>query len=257
MAAAAASPSSALSSPEIKMEFTSADEENETVYDKSERKYSALGAYLRRWRGVETLPAAPEVNPTFRQVAADAPNRAAQDVSHAKKKARVVLWSFVSSFCGIAILAAIQYSVHARFGNGNKVSSIIGSFGATAILAYGSIQTPLAQPRNVILGNTLCSIVGVTVARIFLDVAPGDDYKWLSCALAVSISLVLMQVTDTVHPPGGATALIAVISGPDIEDIGYMYVVAPVFAGSCILVAVSVLINNIERQYPRYWLYKL
>ncbi|KAF0689761.1 Aste57867_18829 [Aphanomyces stellatus] len=213
---------------------------------------SVLGAYVWRWRGVEMLPATPEINPAIRQLAVDAAVRTADHV--VQKKARVLVWSFVSSFCGIAILASIQFSAHAHLAQGTKMSSFIASFGASSILAFGSVQAPFAQPRNVILGNTFSAVVGVTVAQVFQHA--GDEYKWLSCALAVSISLVLMQVTDTVHPPGGATALIAVISGPDIEDIGYMYVVVPVFMGSCILVAVSVLINNIERQYPRYWLYK-
>ncbi|KAF0689762.1 Aste57867_18830 [Aphanomyces stellatus] len=242
-------------SPAIEIEYSSVEKE-ETGYNKTEDAHSAVRAYIRRWRGVETMPAAPEINPAFRQIAVDSANRTAQDAFRVKMKARRVFWSFVSSFCGIAILAAIQYNVNGHFPNGKKVSAIIGSYGATAILTYGAIQSPLAQPRNVILGSTLSAVIGVTIAKIFHEVAPGDEWKWLSCALAVSISLVLMQVTDTVHPPGGATALIAVISGPDIEDIGYMYVVMPVFTGSCILVAVSVLINNIERQYPRYWLYK-
>ncbi|CAK4652887.1 hypothetical protein LEN26_013496 [Aphanomyces euteiches] len=220
---------------------------------KPEPTKNVLGDYLRRFRGVETPP---EVNPTFRPFAVEPALRSATslDESRRRKSITVTIWSFISSFCGIAILAALQYNLHSTYASGVKVTTIIGSFGATAILTYGALQSPLAQPRNVIVGNVLSSTIGVTVFKIFRGL--GDDYMWLSCALAVSLSLVVMELTDTVHPPGGASALIAVISGPDIEDLGYMYVVMPVFTGSCILVLVSVVLNNIHRQYPRYWLYK-
>ncbi|RQM28266.1 hypothetical protein B5M09_000593 [Aphanomyces astaci] len=198
-----------------------------------------MGTYALKFRGVESMPANPEVNAAHRRLAIDPTHRNATWDSHRRRHRMIILfWSFVSSFCGIGVLAAIQYSVQATYGSGVKVTSIIGSFGATAILTFGAIQSPLAQPRNVVLGNTLSAIVGVSISQLFLHVAPGDGWKWLSCALAVSLSLVVMQVTDTVHPPGGATALIAVISGPDIQELGYLYVVMPVFTGSCILVLV-------------------
>ncbi|RHY41897.1 hypothetical protein DYB30_005179 [Aphanomyces astaci] len=198
-----------------------------------------MGTYALKFRGVESMPANPEVNAAHRRLAIDPTHRNATWDSHRRRHRMIILfWSFVSSFCGIGVLAAIQYSVQATYGSGVKVTSIIGSFGATAILTFGAIQSPLAQPRNVVLGNTLSAIVGVSISQLFLHVAPGDGWKWLSCALAVSLSLVVMQVTDTVHPPGGATALIAVISGPDIQELGYLYVVIPVFTGSCILVLV-------------------
>ncbi|RHY85961.1 hypothetical protein DYB35_009191 [Aphanomyces astaci] len=198
-----------------------------------------MGTYALKFCGVESMPANPEVNAAHRRLAIDPTHRNAIWDSHRRRHRMIILfWSFVSSFCGIGVLAAIQYSVQATYGSGVKVTSIIGSFGATAILTFGAIQSPLAQPRNVVLGNTLSAIVGVSISQLFLHVAPGDGWKWLSCALAVSLSLVVMQVTDTVHPPGGATALIAVISGPDIQELGYLYVVMPVFTGSCILVLV-------------------
>ncbi|ETW04160.1 hypothetical protein H310_04513 [Aphanomyces invadans] len=216
-----------------------------------------ISTYALKFRGVESMPGNPEVNTAYPSLAIDPIHRNAAYDSHRRRHQVLILfWSFLSSFCGIGILAAIQYSANAKFGTGAKLQSIIGSFGASAILTFGAIQSPLAQPRNVVMGNTLSAIVGVSVSKLFLHVAPGDEWKWLSCALAVSLALVVMQITDTVHPPGGATALIAVISGPEIQDLGYLYVAMPVFTGSIILVLVSVFLNNIQRQYPRYWLYK-
>jgi CBS domain-containing membrane protein len=151
-------------------------------------------------------------------------------------------WSFVGSFIGIALIAFWQ----------NKLVSyqenifLIGSFGASSVLIYGAIQSPLAQPRNLIGGHVLCALVGVTVYKLLPDII------WITAPLAVSLSIVGMQVTKTLHPPGGATALIAVIGSGKIKDLGYWYVLSPVFSGVIILFLVALVFNNItpHRRYP-------
>ena len=66
-----------------------------------------------------------------------------------------------------------------------------------------------------------------------------------------------MQITRTVHPPGGATALIAVAGGEKITSLGFLYVFCPVLTGTIILVMVALLVNNVSynqsRSYPHYW----
>jgi CBS-domain-containing membrane protein len=75
---------------------------------------------------------------------------------------------------------------------------------------------------------------------------------WLSSALAVSVAIVLMQITKTLHPPGGATALIANIGSAKIQALGYLYVLSPVLSGAIVLLLVALLVNNVSghRKYP-------
>lgn len=79
-----------------------------------------------------------------------------------------------------------------------------------------------------------------------------SDEVWLSSALAVSTSIVMMQITKKLHPPGGATALIANIGSEKIKALGFMYVVSPVFTGVLILLIIALVFNNIpaNRYYP-------
>jgi len=81
------------------------------------------------------------------------------------------------------------------------------------------------------------------------------QYPWLAAALAVATAIALMHLTRTLHPPGGATALIAVIGSAEIHKLGFLYVLIPVGAGALILLAVAVLVNNIpkSRRYPEIW----
>ena len=73
--------------------------------------------------------------------------------------------------------------------------------------------------------------------------------------MAVSTAIAAMHVTKTLHPPGGATALIAVIGGDSVHSLGYMYALLPVGFGAAVLLAVAVLVNNIpkSRRYPEFW----
>jgi CBS domain-containing membrane protein len=151
-------------------------------------------------------------------------------------------WAFLGSFIGIGLIAYLQSQQLPH----SDVVYLIGSFGASSVLVYGVIQSPLAQPRNLIGGHLVSAIIGVTVQKF----AP--DILWITAPLAVSLSIVLMQVTKTLHPPGGATALIAVTGSAEIKNLGYWYVVSPVFSGAMILLLTALLFNNMtsKRHYP-------
>lgn len=149
--------------------------------------------------------------------------------------------TFIGSFVGIGLIGLLnsQYLV------ANDNLFLIGSFGASSVLVYGLINSPLAQPRNLIGGHVISAIIGVTVFKLF------SGEIWLACALAVSLSIVAMQMTKTLHPPGGATALIAVTGGAKIKAMGYMYVLSPVLSGVLILFLVALVFNNLRhRKYP-------
>lgn len=155
-----------------------------------------------------------------------------------------VAWSWLGSFLGIGLCAAIS----SQYLDKMDLTLIIGSFGATAVLVYAAIKSPLAQPRNVIGGHVLSALVGVSCYYLL-----GDGV--LASALAVSLAIALMLITETLHPPGGATALIAVIGSTKIHNLGYFYALIPVGLGAVILVIVAVVVNNLakKRSYPEFW----
>lgn len=152
------------------------------------------------------------------------------------------LWTFLGAFFGIATIGLIQDKT---FGETDNIF-LIGSFGASAVLVFGATNSPLAQPRNLIFGHLISAIIGVCIHKMI------PDELWLSAALAVSLSIVAMQVTKTMHPPGGATALIANIGSEKIKALGFSYVLSPVLTGALILLGIAIITNNIpkHRSYP-------
>ena len=152
------------------------------------------------------------------------------------------IFSFIGSFIGIGLIAFVQSKTMLDSDN----IFLIGSFGASSVLIYGAIQSPMAQPRNLVGGHLVSALIGVTIHKLMPDII------WLAAPLAVSLSIVMMQITKTLHPPGGATALISVIGTVRVKSLGYLYVLSPVLTGSLILLIVALVFNNLteNRQYP-------
>ncbi len=157
-----------------------------------------------------------------------------------------LVWSWVGSVLGIGICGYLS----SKYFEPKDLTLIIGSFGASAVLVYGAIKSPLAQPRNLIGGHVISALIGVASFQFF------GNTLWIASALAVSLAIVAMLATKTLHPPGGATALIAVIGGAKVHSLGYFYVLVPAGAGAVILLIVALLVNNLSanRKYPEYWL---
>ncbi len=156
-----------------------------------------------------------------------------------------IFLSWVGSFVGIAIVAYINQMVVET----TDQIMIIGSFGASAVLIYGAIKSPLAQPRNFIGGHVISAVIGVATYQLF------PETSWLAGSIAVATAIAAMHATKTLHPPGGATALIAVIGGAKIHALGYLYAIIPVGIGAMIMLILALLINNIprSRKYPVFW----
>ena len=155
-------------------------------------------------------------------------------------------WSWLGSFLGIAAVGAIHVFLLQR----SDLVMIIGSFGASAVLVYGAIKSPLAQPRNLLGGHVFSAVIGVMAYKAILN------EPWLAGAVAVSPAIAFMHATKTLHPPGGATALIAVIGSVRIHDLGYLYALVPAGLGATVMLLIALLVNNIpkNRRYPEFWI---
>ena len=157
-----------------------------------------------------------------------------------------ILWSWIGAFLGIAAVGFLNYQTLEQ----TDLVMIIGSFGASAVLIYGAIKSPLAQPRNLVGGHVISAVIGVLSYQLL------HDTMWLAASVAVATAIAAMHATKTLHPPGGATALIAVIGSQKIHDLAYLYAFVPVGLGAAIMLLIALLVNNIpnRRRYPEFWL---
>ena len=168
--------------------------------------------------------------------------------THTRQPLSHIFWSWAGSFAGIFSVWKINYFLGIQ-ENANLF--LVGSFGASAVLVYGVPMSDFSQPRNFVGGHIISAATGVAVCMIV------PDHVALAAALAVSIAVAAMLISHTTHPPGGATALIAVIGGEPITSMGFRYVFAPVLTGVLIMLLVALLVNNLSasegRHYPKFW----
>jgi CBS-domain-containing membrane protein len=161
----------------------------------------------------------------------------------------ICIWAFVGAFAGISLVSLIYHVLPIRGLSNPPI--IIASFGASAILEYNSISSQLAQPRNVILGQALSSIIGIAITKAFQLSDNFENLRWLAGALAVGTASSIMGLTKTIHPPAGATALLAATT-PEITALGW-FMIPLVLLGSVVMLVVACVVNNIQRQFPLYW----
>ncbi|GBG34255.1 Transmembrane protein DDB_G0269096 [Hondaea fermentalgiana] len=155
----------------------------------------------------------------------------------------------LKSGLGGLVSAGLLSAVHFGITDAHDMTMILGSFGATSVLLFAAPVVPFSQPRNVIGGHLISAFVGVSALKLC-----GGNAA-LAVPLACGASIMAMQATNTVHPPAGGTALIAVMGSPALTAMGYGLLV-PTGLGSGLLVASAVLYNNTLRgamRYPQYW----
>ena len=143
---------------------------------------------------------------------------------------------------GGAITIAVLYAFSVDL---KIVTCFLAPLGASCGLVMGVPTAPVAQPRNVILGNILAGLVGLIVFRIF------GQTVWWTLALAIGTAMALMSATKTYHPPAAVTVLLPLLT--KISD--FTWIVMPVGLGAVIVVVIGMLYNNLytERRYPVSW----
>lgn len=121
----------------------------------------------------------------------------------------------------------------------------IAPMGASAVLAFAAPASPLAQPWSLMAGNVSAALVGVFFAQSVPD--PG-----VAAACAAATAIAVMFALRCLHPPSGAVALTAVLGGPSIAKLGYMYALVPVALNSAVLLCIAIVFNGVlKRNYPR------
>jgi len=159
-----------------------------------------------------------------------------QVTSHKEK-----LVSFLGGFISIYLIFLITN----QFLGIAEAIYIIPSMGASAVLLFAAPNVPFSQPWNVFGGHLISAIIGVACFQWIPDIH-------IAAAASVGIAIGVMYYTRCIHPPGGATALAAVIGSSQIHDLGYMYVVIPVLINTVTILIVAVAFNGVLswRSYP-------
>ena len=141
------------------------------------------------------------------------------------------LFSSLGAFVCIGFLAYLNSSIEGAIW-------LIPPFGASMVLVMAVYESPLAKPKNLILGHILSALSGVIIFYLL-----GNTF--ISLGLGVALAVFVMMITNTVHPPAGANPIIVILTGQNLS-----FVFLPVAVGAIIIVVFAYLYNRlIKRNY--------
>ncbi|MGB5178430.1 MAG: HPP family protein, partial [Gammaproteobacteria bacterium] len=152
----------------------------------------------------------------------------------------------VSALGSVLVIACIFLISRATLGP-TAALLIVPSMGASAVLLFAVPHGALSQPWNVFGGHILSAFIGVSCALVFSN-------EIMAASAAVGIAVGVMHYLRCIHPPGGATALAAVIGGEATHALGYQFVFTPVMINALVMLAVAVAFNFVFpwRRYPAW-----
>lgn len=145
-----------------------------------------------------------------------------------------------------AFLAILAITMLTRWLLGpGAVMPVVASMGASAVLLFATPHGPLSQPWPLVGGHLFSALAGVTCAKYIPD-------PTLAAGASVGLAVTLMYYGRCIHPPGGATALTAVLAGPALRQLGYAYVLLPVGLNVAAILACAIAFNYCFpwRRYP-------
>ena len=141
------------------------------------------------------------------------------------------LFSSLGAFVCIGFLAYLNSSIEGSIW-------LIPPFGASMVLVMAVYDSPLAKPKNLILGHILSALSGVIIFYLL-----GNTF--ISLGLGVALAVFVMMITNTVHPPAGANPIIVILTGQSLN-----FVFLPVAVGAVIIVVFAYLYNKLlKRNY--------
>jgi CBS-domain-containing membrane protein len=141
-------------------------------------------------------------------------------------------WIAVGGFLAISSVGVLGWLT--------GVPLLIAPFGSTCMMIFGASQAPFARPRNVLGGHLICSVVGLLTLHLF------GASPW-TAAVAVGVSMALMGLTRTFHPPAGGDPVLVMLTQP-----AWTFVFVPVLLGCVLMLGVAVVFHNLRSwgSYP-------
>lgn len=129
-------------------------------------------------------------------------------------------------------------------GRGFDLPLLVAPMGASSVLVFAVPSSPLAQPWPVIGGNAISALMGILVAHWV-------HQPVIAAGCAAGLAIAVMSFTRSLHPPGGAAALVAAFGGSTVAGWDFWFPLFPVGVNACLLVACGWLFHKLARNsYP-------
>ena len=144
----------------------------------------------------------------------------------------------------IGILAYITYQ--SILSGTNYGLWLAASFGSSVVVVFGYPENEFAQPKNVLFGHLLCTLIGIIFVTIF-EISQDRTIFFLAIGIAVGLSVMFMMALKITHPPAGGNPIMVIIG-----SASYDYLINPIIFGCIIILLLAIIINKylLKKNYP-------
>ena len=126
---------------------------------------------------------------------------------------------------------------------------LAASFGSSVVVVFGYPENEFAQPKNVLLGHLLCTLVGIIFVTLF-NITQDRSIFFIAIGLAVGISVMLMMAFKITHPPAGGNTIVVMLT-----QNSFHFLIFPIMVGAITIIIGGVIYNRLilKRKYPLTW----
>lgn len=155
-------------------------------------------------------------------------------------QSRKVLLSSLGAAAFILSLALLDMAMSGAL----DLRALIPPFGASTVIVFFSPESAAGRPWNITAGHLGSAMFALATMMLLPDLPVG-----VQAALAVAGAGVWMVLSKSIHPPGGATALLTTLAG---HEVGVVGCVVPLLAGCVTLVGVRWLLDFGVRRWDAF-----
>ena len=168
------------------------------------------------------------------------------------KLKKIICWPPLLGGIGAGITIAILAYITFQSALAGSVYGLwlAASFGSSVVVVFGYPENEFAQPKNVLLGHLVCTLVGIVFVTLF-KISQDRTIFFLALGLAVGISVMLMMYFKITHPPAGGNTIVVMLT----QD-SFQFLIFPIMVGAITIIIGGVIYNRLilKKNYPLKWL---
>ena len=168
------------------------------------------------------------------------------------KLKKIICWPPLLGGIGAGITIAILAYITFQSALAGSVYGLwlAASFGSSVVVVFGYPENEFAQPKNVLLGHLICTLVGIVFVTLF-KISQDRTIFFLALGLAVGISVMLMMYFKITHPPAGGNTIVVMLT----QD-SFQFLIFPIMVGAITIIIGGIIYNRLilKKNYPLKWL---
>ena len=165
---------------------------------------------------------------------------------------KIVCWPPLLGGVGAGVtIAILTYITFQSILSGTNYGLwLAASFGSSVVVVFGYPDNEFAQPKNVLLGHLLCTLVWIIFVTLF-KITQDRSVFFLAIGIAVGIAVMLMMAFKITHPPAGGNTIVVMIA----QD-SFQFLLFPIMVGAITIIIGGIIYNRLilKKNYPLKWL---